>query len=738
MAAHLIETGDALMNRIKASAKLIAFITLFIIPGFFFGMALLDDSSSSEEEPLLGKIAQSDLPTAINISKTGSKSSTPLVVSDSGGNAHVIWLEGIGGKRTVRYNTNKSGAWGSGQVVSHDIKIGGSGPWPDFAIDSANRLHYVLTAVSSFPNYEIFYKQYTDGTWLSSQNISQTAVIGSGGSACPTIGIGPTNNNCYVVWYDDFNAPDQWHLYFTCKQSGKWSNSVSLPVGGGTYTPEIDVDGNGWAHLIWIKRRRTSSTVLYSSNSNPTDPNKWTNPITISGQTNEDWCEPDVAVDDQGNVFVVWMQNNSGNHEIYFRKKSGGSWGSIQNISKTSSASKLPRIAVDRSTGNAYAVWQERAGGKWQIYMNYSAGDAWSTAGALTKNSSDSINPDVYVDKSGEIHIVYADNAVGGYNIWYLSTSEVGGVPVVLYPPLNVHMNTVLENDGNAKKNIIRWKKNPDNNNESIKEYKIYRKKASQGVSAYKVRAKVSKGTSRFDDTGLSKSYKYSYVLTTVNNDGLESDFSNEASEPLVFPPVSLAVKSSLDSTKTKKKNVISWKKNSHNGKNVVKKYKVYRKAENSGTFAAVSTVEGSQDSYTDNDLSTKKKFVYRVTATDKHNRECEPSLSTFEDYVFPPIDLNLKTILNEGLFFSEKMNRLRWKKSPLNDPVNVVKYVIYRKKASENNSSFKPYFVTEGKEFEFWDRSLPQDEKYSYVLTAVCHNDAESKFSGTRTESAQ
>ena len=124
------------------------------------------------------------------------------------------------------------------------------------------------------------------------------------------------------------------------------------------------------------------------------------------------------------------------------------------------------------------------------------------------------------------------------------------------------------------------------------------------------------------------------------------------------------------------------------------------------------------------------------MTALDKHDRECEPSFGSYEDYVFHPIDLKLKTILNEGLFFSEKMNRLRWKKSPLNDPVNVVKYVIYRKKASESNSKFAPVLVIEGTQaLEFWDRSIPLDLKYSYAVTAVCDNGAESELSGKRTE---
>jgi hypothetical protein len=86
-------------------------------------------------------------------------------------------------------------------------------------------------------------------------------------------------------------------------------------------------------------------------------------------------------------------------------------------------------------------------------------------------------------------------------------------------------------------------------------------------------------------------------------------------------------------------------------------------------------------------------------------------------------------------MFFKEKINRMKWKDNPLNDPVNVVKYVVYCKKVDEPKTSYSRVFVDDGKTLEFWDRNLPDDEKYSYVLTSVCDNGAESKFSNSRSE---
>jgi fibronectin type 3 domain-containing protein len=245
----------------------------------------------------------------------------------------------------------------------------------------------------------------------------------------------------------------------------------------------------------------------------------------------------------------------------------------------------------------------------------------------------------------------------------------------------------------------------------------------------------VPKGVYMYEDIGLSSDYKYSYVVTTVDTGGEESEYSNEATEPLVFPPVEVSVNTGLDGTNTKKINTVNWQRNSKNGGQTVKKYIVYRKVQDQGTYQSIGSVGGSTYTFVDKDLPTGKKYAYRLTAIDKGDRECEPSFSGYEHYVFCPINMNLKTIKNEGLFFSEKLNRLKWKDSPLNNPVKVVRYNIYRKKKEENKSAYVRVFVVEVGTREFWDRNLPLDEKYSYALTATCDNGAESQLSSSKSE---
>jgi len=686
------------------------------------------------DRPKLLVMAEQDEIKPVNISLSGGSSATPLIVSDSGGQATAIWVEGIGARgRNVYSNHTIGGVWGKPQNTSNDINIGGSGPWPDLAIDTAGHPQYVVTAVSPFPNYEVYYKYYSDGVWHDSENISHTAEVGAGGSACPTIAVNPTNNQSYAVWYDDITRPDIWQLFFNVKSGGNWgTSSQALPFSSSTYTPKLGVDGNGRAHLIWIRRGGGSSIVYYSTNSNPTDRNKWTSAVGVSGATFIDFCEPEIAVDNAGNVYVVWMQNVGKNYEIYFRKRMNGTWGAIQNISKTNLSSQFPQVAVDNNSGNVYVVWQERANNHWQVYFNVLQNGQWAVRTALTNNNTESIKPAIAVDGYGEVHIVYSDNSGGPYNIWYLGSAEIGGY---VLPPSNVRLKVARDGEPNKKVNILNWNKNSGNDDSLVKKYKIYRKRASQNDNKYALLATVSKETFRYEMRDLATDKKYSYVLTTVDQEDQESSNSDRVTEPLVYPPIHLLVTSKLDATKTKKNNLVTWEKNPSN-KNQISKYWIYRRNESAGgTYKCFASVNGSTFRYEDNNLPTASKYSYFVSSADQWGGECEASVSTYEDKAFHPFNVFLKTFSNDGLFYSEKVNLLEWEKNPLNAPIDINCYHVYRKESGTANTEYALVKTIEGGIFEYMDVQLPADRKYTYFMTALASDGYESKGSVPRPE---
>ena len=724
--------------KLKALNKFLGIIVLgtLIITSSSFSDSLKNRESDSHLSDVSLR-AQAEEFAAINISNSKVNSMEPQIQVDKSGKAFVIWVR-MKSPKSVYFNTNVSGEWAKPIMVSSGTTVSASGPWPHLTIDSQGTPHIVFTAKNSVGNYEVWFNTFyrntsAAGGWGANYNVSQTA---EGGSAYPTVAVDPNNLRRYVVWQDDEYKPDIWALFFRFRNpsSETWSARDSLPIPTSAYTPKISVDGWGRLHLIWLRRGGGGSVVYYARNNNPTDSYAWTEPVAISGGTNIDFAEIRLATDSQGNVYVAWEQRNGSNYDIYFRRCIDGNWTGIVNASQTGSQAKWPGLAVNWTTGDAYLVWQQKRNNKWQVFIKTLIGGVWSSPTDLTNNSHNSIMPSVAVDDFGDIHLAYAEEYSGVYDIMYATTGEIVGQGIL--PPIGVKLVTKREEAPGFKKNIIRWKKNPDNDNTKVKNYRLYRKEAQQGASQYKPVATLGKSSFIYEDRNLPDTKKFSYVLTTIDADDQESDFSDEVSEPLVFPPVEVKIISKLNPQKTKKINVVSWQENPFNNKGTVSSYRIYRReVKPEAKFQFLKEVSGQTYSYEDKNLSTKIKYVYYLTATDKLGVECEPSLTAFEDPVFPPCSITVVTTVNEAIFFVEKINVLRWKDNPLNDAVSVGEYRIYRRDLSQSSTDYIYIGSVDISKKRFFDRNLVIDNKYSYVLTAVTTEGVESKKSQAVTE---
>lgn len=712
---------------------LLSFFVLILASSFY--LVGLDKRNENEKKLRvssedINNIQENDSFEAINISNSKVDSVEPHIVVNSNGTAYVVW-ERKTSPHSVFFNTNEGGFWGKAFQVSTGTNVSASEPWPDLAIDSTGKIHVVFTAKNRSGYYEIWYNSYSKSLaksgWGSNVNISQS----NSGSAYPAIACDPVNSNIYVVWMDQEFKAESWALFFRYKNasSSNWSKKVVLPINPSAYTPELTVDGLGRLHLIYLKRRGGSSVVYYTYNEIPTNLNTWKSPIAISNQTNLNFSHICIDSDDFGNVYVSWEQNNGGSREIYFRKRINGKWASIEKVSDTGSSTAYPDLAIDRGTGKLLLVWQQKKNNKWQIFGKSLLNGTWTATKSIIENNYNSIMPSLAIDNFGQIHLAFAEKYSGNYDIMYASTKIEESLPIL--PPIKLSLITKNDNFPGYKKNIIRWNKNPENDDAKVKNYLIFRKEVQQSENQYKLIAHLPKTTFSYVDGSLSKSKKFSYVLKTLDIDGNESSFSDEVAEPLVFPPIAISITSSLDSKNKKKINLISWKKNPLNSNATVNSYKIYRREAKQGSkFQFLVSVSGSTFSYKDKNLSTGVKYEYYLTATDSSGTECEPSLTAFEEPVFPPYSITIITAINESLFFNEKINVVSWQDNPLNEPVKVGHYRLYRKDLNFPDDEYRYIGAVDASVHRYFDRNLIVNHKYSYILTTVTNNGLESKES--------
>lgn len=136
-----------------------------------------------------------------------------------------------------------------------------------------------------------------------------------------------------------------------------------------------------------------------------------------------------LSVDSNDNIYVVWYQTLLNNTEIYLVKSSdaGSTWGPLQRLTWIAGYSKCPDITVD-SSDNLHIVWYDNASGENEIYYKNSSdgGTTWTPPTRLTWMAGSSFNPRIRADSNGYLHVVWVDNKPGHNEIYYKRSTDGG------------------------------------------------------------------------------------------------------------------------------------------------------------------------------------------------------------------------------------------------------------------------------------------------------------------------
>jgi len=213
-------------------------------------------------------------------------------------------------------------------------------------------------------------------------------------------------------------------------QATGWSSPQNISHNqGNSQLPSIAVDTQGNLYVVWKDDTAGSSGFLYSTRS--VGDSNWSAPQNIPG-TSATPGDPRIAVDHQGSLHVVWQDNIGGESGIFWAvRSSDGSWSAPQKITGSSANSSAPDIAVD-AQGNPHVVWEEELtqGNTDVIYATKSGQADWLTQN-ISNNQEGSGSPSIAIDGEGTLHVVWEDDSLeitGGYlDILYAAKPGDGG-----------------------------------------------------------------------------------------------------------------------------------------------------------------------------------------------------------------------------------------------------------------------------------------------------------------------
>lgn len=192
-----------------------------------------------------------------------------------------------------------------------------------------------------------------------------------------------------------------------------------------SFTPQVAVDGAGNIYAVWKDNTATNSNILFSrSNDGGATFSAQVNVSKSSGSS----FNPLISVDRQGRINVVWINNSPGNNDVFFsRSTDGGSTFSAPlNLSNDAADSLSPQLAVDGS-GNINVIW-ESDNIQFGVLFSHSTdgGATFSAPLDLATNTGGSFGAQLALAADGSINVVWEDDSNSGSTISYSRSSDNG------------------------------------------------------------------------------------------------------------------------------------------------------------------------------------------------------------------------------------------------------------------------------------------------------------------------
>jgi fibronectin type 3 domain-containing protein len=657
-----------------------------------------------------------------------------VATDPTGTKVAAVWVEEGGGGKRIGFNTNETGSWETAKFANAYYMIG-EYPAPEVAFDMKGDIVITHQARMGSGNYEILFRKRSGGNWADHENVSRTPF---GGSMSSSFLIYPETNDYFLPYQDDAERPSEdavcWNIFLERKPRGidAWTGGGQIPdPTNRSYFPDGVADDKGRGYIVYDNRADMGiSHVFFSENKTLLDKLAWTAPFDVSGNTGtaDNWgfAYPRVTCDNNGNVYVSWLQN-IGNWEAFFRKRVNGVWVGRENISNSPGQSARSTVAVSRKTGEIYMAWGESTTKGWSVLMKtwtrINNVWQWSEAVDMTPDSQTADYPSLFADANGGIHLVYTSNKSGVYHIWY--TGKLG--EIAGHPPINVTTSSKATSaDPRRKDTTVSWEANPENQPITLLNYKIYRKKKGDPDSNYTSAGTVEATALQFKDANLLGVQQYTYKMTSIARGNLESQGSTPVDDQLVlppfFPPTNVAVTSALGDGIYKKNNTLTWQKNAQNRASEVAKYRIYRKGvtQDDKDYVLAGEVGPGVFSYKDVGLVNDQKYTYVAAAYSIYSHESERSGSITDIKVYattyPPVSPAVTSQLDAVA--GTKINSVTWQDNPQNQGLPIESYRIYRKPVGGTSYALAGTVGVDSHRFD--DDGLSTGVKYYYKLASV------------------
>src|SRR3990167_5082809 len=208
---------------------------------------------------------------------------------------------------------------------------------------------------------------------------------------------GLQNGNAFVVWFGDQTGnPDIYGRIFSATGTALTSEfSINQVIAGSQFAPSVAALTGGNAFVTWCGDQTGNTDVygrLFFANGTALS-----NEISINTVTASFHDLPSITGLSNGNAFVAWYGEQTGNPDIYGRvfSATGTALTSEFSINTVTASEQYDPSVAGLTNGDAFTVWEGRQTGNGDIYGRVFYSPTTSTTSTTTSESSTSttVNP---------------------------------------------------------------------------------------------------------------------------------------------------------------------------------------------------------------------------------------------------------------------------------------------------------------------------------------------------------
>ena len=367
----------------------------------------------------------------ISTDNSSIEQNNPVVAAGLNGHFIAAWIDYRNGYSDVFGQLMESnGTFQGVNFVINDDNVSTYQLDADLSSDWYGRYYAVWKDYrnNTYPFGPDIYYQKMDSTGLIGDNLNVTVEIPDSSHKSPAIGT--TGWGKTIVAWTDLRS-NNWDIYAQLLSSDATiiGNNVRVNDDNQSYPqhePAVGISPEGWYVVAWYDGRNGNDDIYlqkFDSAGQAVGTNIKVN--DDNGETKQKF--PDVAVNGDGTITVVWTDWRNGNYpensDIYgqrFDKDLNRQTGNFRvNLDFNNSSQRDARVDADR-LGNICIVWSDSSGGEWNItaQMIESTGHLIDNNFRVNNDEEGSqIYPDVALD-GNNLYFVWADNRNGNYDIY--------------------------------------------------------------------------------------------------------------------------------------------------------------------------------------------------------------------------------------------------------------------------------------------------------------------------------